>query len=119
MADIRQALRAEGVSEETVNNLEKSWEKSTLEGYESIWKKWSSFAAENGIDRLRPSQLQFDAWLSSSVNGGAKEGSVEKYKSVHGGHYLGVDEPRSSVHLKFGGKQVDQGGCEGQWLKAT
>ena len=84
MADIRQALRAEGVSEETINNLEKSWEKSTLEGYESIWKKWSSFAAENGIDRLHPSQLQFDAWLSSSVDSGAKEGSLEKYKSVVG-----------------------------------
>ena len=96
MEGLRAALVEKGIEEQTFDVMAKAWEPSTLQNYEVYWRRWSSFAGEKGKDPFISDQPALATWLAELVSNKdslAKEGAVEKARTVVQSTWSLLDDP--------------------------
>ena len=76
---IRRALSAKGLSNTVIEQLFKKWEPSTHESYEQAWSLWQKFADEHGGSSTAPDSNLLTSWISSLIEKGSAQGTVQKY----------------------------------------
>ena len=96
MEGLRAALAEKGIHEATFDVMAKAWEPATLRNYEVYWRRWDTFAREKGKDPFTTDHSSLAAWLAELVSNEdslAKEGAVEKARTVIRSTWALLDDP--------------------------
>ena len=98
--DLRFALRQKGYDEQTISTVLKAWAPATNSNYDGHWKDWSDFARNRGADPGVEQSVLLADWLATIIVGNkkAKEGTVEKAKTVITGFWDVVRDPLTTMN---------------------
>ena len=105
LACLRRSFQAEGLSDEVVDIIRKSWRFSTESAYSSAWKRWDSWCLERHLDPPLRDVLEF---------------LCEQFRS--GKQYRTINTIRSAIsmtHSEIDGTRVGQHPLVSRFLKGV
>ena len=91
VANFRDSLQVQGVSEQAMEFICASWRKGTEKAYSSAWRRWASWCDERGSDPISAPLNQVLDFLSTEFKKGKEYSTLNPYCSAISSTHAPID----------------------------
>ena len=81
---IRSSLKNQGIPEQSIQYICRSWRKSTCKQYDLVWIKWSIWCSQREINPLYPPESKVLEYLTSLASNGKSYSVINSHKAAIG-----------------------------------